>query len=191
MAYYKGTLEELKHKVAQQLSEHRYQHCLRVAAYAKKLAEQNGVDPEKAEVAGLVHDYAKERSNEDFIKTIKEDKLDPELLNWGNAVWHGVVGAEMIRKELGITDPEILDAVRQHTTGAGANMSTLAKIVFMADYLETGRDFPGVEKAREITDRDLDDGVRYQIQHTMNYLTSKGAPIYPKSLDTYNYWMTH
>ncbi|WEV54178.1 bis(5'-nucleosyl)-tetraphosphatase (symmetrical) YqeK [Leuconostocaceae bacterium ESL0723] len=189
MKYYSGTFEQLKEKVAQALTPDRYQHCLRVSQTAKALAEQNGVDPEQAAVAGLVHDYAKQRPDQDFIQVIKAKHLDPDLLNWNNAIWHGVVGAEMIHDELGITDPGILQAVRDHTTGAGASMSTLSKIIFTADYIEPGRDFPGVDEARKLTEQNLDLGVTYQLQHTVAYLVEGGRPVYPASFLAYNYWI--
>ena len=62
-----------------------------------ELAKQYGVDVEAASIAGLCHDYAKQRADEDFIKVIKAKKLDPDLLNYGNAIWHGFVGAEMVK----------------------------------------------------------------------------------------------
>ncbi|USS92482.1 bis(5'-nucleosyl)-tetraphosphatase (symmetrical) YqeK [Fructobacillus americanaquae] len=178
-------------KVSAQLSAGRFQHCLRVADYARRLAQENGVDENQAALAGLVHDYAKERPVEDFLTAINHFHLDPDLKNWNRAIWHGVVGAEMIQDELGIDDPAILAAVRLHTTGAGVEMPTLAKIVFMADYLETGRDFPGVKEAREITDKSLDRGVFYQLQHTLSFLAEKGNVIYPKTFTSYNDWARH
>jgi len=85
------THAELMAKVAAQLTDSRYQHCLRVEQTARELAQANGVDPELAAIAGLLHDYAKQRSDETFINLIKTRGLDPALLNYGNGVWHGVV----------------------------------------------------------------------------------------------------
>ncbi len=187
--YFDGSIAQLEEKVEARLSDYRFQHVRRVRDYAVQLAEANGVDPDQAEVAALVHDYAKERSDSDFIAVIKRKKMDPDLMNWGNYIWHGVVGAEMIHDELGITDSDILTAVREHTTGAGATMSKLSQVIFMADYLEVGRDFDGVQVARDITKQSLGQGVKYQIVHTLARLVKKETPIYPKSLETYNYWV--
>ncbi|HCU42904.1 bis(5'-nucleosyl)-tetraphosphatase (symmetrical) YqeK [Leuconostoc falkenbergense] len=187
--YFDGSIAQLEEKVEARLSDYRFQHVRRVRDYAIQLAEANGVDPDQAEVAALVHDYAKERSDSDFIAVIKRKKMDPDLMNWGNYIWHGVVGAEMIHDELGITDSDILTAVREHTTGAGATMSKLSQVIFMADYLEVGRDFDGVQVARDITKQSLGQGVKYQIVHTLARLVKKETPIYPKSLETYNYWV--
>ncbi|MCT4411865.1 HD domain-containing protein [Leuconostoc falkenbergense] len=187
--YFDGSIAQLEEKVEARLSDYRFQHVRRVRDYAIQLAEANGVDTDQAEVAALVHDYAKERSDSDFIAVIKRKKMDPDLMNWGNYIWHGVVGAEMIHDELGITDSDILTAVREHTTGAGATMSKLSQVIFMADYLEVGRDFDGVQVARDITKQSLGQGVKYQIVHTLARLVKKETPIYPKSLETYNYWV--
>lgn len=180
--YFNGTITDLEAKISEKLSDYRYQHVFRVRDYAVKLAKANDVDVDKAEVAALVHDYAKERSDIDFLKVIEAQHMDPDLINWGNYVWHGIVGAEMIRNELGIVDEDILTAVRQHTTGAGASMNKLSQVIFMADYLELGRDFKGVEEARTITDQSLAQGIKYQIVHTLARLIHKETPIYPKSL---------
>ncbi|MFB9770632.1 bis(5'-nucleosyl)-tetraphosphatase (symmetrical) YqeK [Lactiplantibacillus modestisalitolerans] len=181
---------ELMAKVAAQLTDSRYQHCLRVEQTARQLAAANGVDVELASIAGLLHDYAKQRSDATFIKLIKTRGLDPELLLYGNGVWHGVVGAELIKNELGIKNEDILNAIRRHTVGA-AYMTKLDQIVFMADFIEPARDFPGVEQARQLTAQSLAAGVRFQIQHTLAYLIGKGAPVYPQTLATYNAWVGH
>lgn len=187
--YFDGTMMDLESKVAAKLSEYRFQHVLRVRDYARKLAIANGVDVEQAEVAALVHDYAKERSNSEFLTLIRVKNLDPDLANWGNYIWHGVVGAEIIHDELNIQDNDILNAVREHTTGAAEGMTKLSQVIFMADYLELGRNFSGVDTARRITDESLTAGVRYQIVHTVLHLVKKETAIYPKSITTYNYWI--
>ncbi|MEX0380260.1 bis(5'-nucleosyl)-tetraphosphatase (symmetrical) YqeK [Leuconostoc sp. MS02] len=188
--YFNGNIAELETKIAAGLSDYRFQHILRVRDYAVALAIKNGVDTDKAEIAALVHDYAKERSDGEFLAVIKRKNMDPDLINWGNYIWHGVVGAEMIHDELGITDFDILNAVREHTTGGASEMTVLSQVLFMADYLEVGRYFPGVNTARKITDQSLAAGVRYQIVHTVQRLVQKETAIYPKSIITYNYWLS-
>lgn len=182
------THAELAAKVAEKLTNGRFQHCLRVEQTSRKLAAENDVDQELAGITGLLHDYAKQRSDETFIHLIKTRGLDPALLNYGNGVWHGVVGAELIKDELHIYNEDILNAVRLHTVGA-PYMPKLAQIVFMADFIEPKRDFPGVDDARKITKKSLAAGVCYQIQHTLNYLITQGAPVYPQTLATYNVWV--
>ena len=186
--YYPGSRSELVKKLKDSLNKQsRFEHCLRVEQTAIQLAKLNHEDVEKAAVAGLIHDYAKERSAEEFKRVIIAKKMDPDLLNWGNFIWHGEVGAEIIQDELKITDEEILNAVRRHTIGA-VQMTTLDKIVYVADYVEPGRDFPGANYAREVEFADLDDGVRYETQHTLQYLLENNQKIYPAAILTYNQW---
>lgn len=180
--------EQLVSQIQAALSTERFNHVLRVEATARQLAQQNGVDEQLASLAGLCHDYAKERSAEDFIQVIKAKHLDLDLLSAGNAIWHGVVGAEMVADELHVYDQRVLDAIRQHTVGAPV-MSKLSQVLYMADYIEPGRDFPGVEQARQLTTQSLAKGVAFQTWHTLNYLIQKGAPVYPATLETYNAWV--
>lgn len=182
------TRDQLIESLRKALSPNRFQHVLRVEQTAIRLAEDNQVSIEKASVAGLVHDYAKQRSDEDFISEIKRKHLDPELLQYGNAIWHGIVGAEFIKDELQIDDEDILNAVRHHTTGA-AVMSKLEQVIYMADYIEPGRNFAGVEKARQLTHVSLSRGVAYQTKQTLQYLISQDQPVYPKTIETYNAWV--
>ena len=182
------TRSELINRLKKALKNRRFQHVLRVEKTAIELAAQYGVDIEKASIAGLCHDYAKQRPDEDFIAEIKKKGLNPLLLDYGNAIWHGVVGAELIKDELGIWDEDILNAVRHHTTGAPV-MTKLEQVIYMADYIEPGRDFTGVKKARVITAVNLQAGVAYQTKHTLAYLIENGKPVYPKTIDTYNAWV--
>lgn len=187
-SYIPMTRSELIDRLKKALKNKRFQHVLRVEKTAIELAAQYGVDIEKASIAGLCHDYAKQRPDEDFIAEIKKKGLNPLLLDYGNAIWHGVVGAELIKDELGIWDEDILNAVRHHTTGAPV-MTKLEQVIYMADYIELGRDFAGVKKARVITAANLQAGVAYQTKHTLAYLIENGKPVYPKTIDTYNTWV--
>ncbi|MCC4495921.1 bis(5'-nucleosyl)-tetraphosphatase (symmetrical) YqeK [Limosilactobacillus reuteri] len=187
-SYIPMTRSELIDRLKKALKNKRFQHVLRVEKTAIELAAQYGVDIEKASIAGLCHDYAKQRPDEDFIAEIKKKGLNPLLLDYGNAIWHGVVGAELIKDELGIWDEDILNAVRHHTTGAPV-MTKLEQVIYMVDYIEPGRDFAGVKKARVITAANLQAGVAYQTKHTLAYLIENGKPVYPKTIDTYNAWV--
>ena len=180
--------EELIELVKAAVSESRFEHILRVEKMALKLAEINHFDLEKTSIAALTHDYSKQRPDQDFIEEIHAKQLDPELLSANNAIWHGVVGAELIKDELGIWDEDILNAVRHHTTG-NPEMSTLEQIIFMADYIEEGRTFDGVDKARALTFNNLRDGVQYQIKRTIQYLIERNKNVYPSAIDTYNAWV--
>ncbi|OJG86698.1 HAD superfamily hydrolase [Enterococcus saccharolyticus] len=175
-------------RVQMQMSEKRFRHVLGVEETAIALAGKYGASLEKASIAALTHDYAKERSDDEFQLVIRRDQFDLDLLHWGNEIWHGLVGANFVQRELEIDDEEILQAIRVHTTGA-AEMSLLDKIIYVADYIEPGRKFPGVEKAREIALINLDDAVAYETKHTLAHLVEKEVPIYPKTIETYNKWV--
>ena len=167
------------------MPEKRLRHCLGVEKAARELAERFGLDVEKAGLAGLLHDYAKKVSDEEFLALIDKYKLNPDLKNWGNNVWHGMVGIYKIQEDLGIEDAEILRAIEIHTVGSGT-MSELDKVVYVADYIEHNRDFPGVDKARELAQRSLNLAVAYETARTVEHLAHKGKPIYPQTLETYN-----
>lgn len=179
---------ELINILRRALSKTRFEHVLRVEQTAIQLASQNDVDREKASIAGLTHDYAKQRPDQDFINVIHTKKMDPDLLNYGNAIWHGIVGAELVKQELHVWDEDILNAIRHHTTGAQI-MSKLEQIIYMADYIEPGRDFPGVVEARQITLAKLSAGVAYQTKQTLQYLIEHNKAVYPKTIATYNAWV--
>lgn len=176
---------ELLNKMRQHLNEARLQHCLNVEQTAIKLVQQYNGDVNRAGLAGLIHDYAKQRSDTEFKQVIVQQHFDPVLLQYNNAIWHGIVGAYFIANELHIHDEQILNAVRRHTVGA-PQMTTLDKIIFVADYIEPGRDFPGVAQARQLANTDLDAAVRFEICHTLEYLIQKQVAIYPGTLLTYN-----
>lgn len=176
---------ELITKVKASVSDYRFNHILGVEKSARQLARRFDYDEEQASIAALVHDYAKEKKSEEFKEKIITLGLDKDLLNWNNFIWHGVVGAEFIKEELGIVDERILNAVRRHTVGA-AKMTTLDKIVYVADFIEESRDFPGVGKARQLAMTDLDMAVAYETKHTLEYLLKQNKTIYPAAILTYN-----
>jgi predicted HD superfamily hydrolase involved in NAD metabolism len=182
--------DELINKERNRMDEARFEHCIGVSRTAAKLAELNGYDVDKAALAGFIHDYAKRIPVEEYREVIKTQGFDQDLLNWNRAIWHGIVGTYFIKKELQIEDPEILQAIWRHTTG-DATMTTLDKIVFVADYIEPGRHFPGVEEARKVAYDDLDAGVGYELAHTLAFLIEKRNKIYPKTLAAYNVWAAH
>lgn len=178
---------EIVAKEKSNMTEDRFEHCIGVSRTAERLAELNQYDADKAALAGFIHDYAKQVSVEEYREVIKTKGFDQNLLSWNRSIWHGIVGTYFIKRDLKITDTEILTAVRRHTT-ADVEMTTLDKIVFMADYIEPGRSFPGVEEARKITYANIDKGVGYQLAHTLEFLIEKRNKIYPRTLDAYNVW---
>ena len=184
-SYIRMSREALLAKMETVMPEKRLRHCLGVEKAARELAECFGLDVEKAGLAGLLHDYAKKVSDDDFLALIDKYQLDPDLKKWGNNVWHGMVGIYRIQEDLGVKDADILRAIEIHTVGSGT-MSELDKVVYVADYIEHNRDFPGVDKARELAQRSLNQAVAYETARTVEHLAHKGMPIYPQTLGTYN-----
>jgi predicted HD superfamily hydrolase involved in NAD metabolism len=133
------TLEFAREWVRSRISEKRFRHTEGVAQTARELAARSNCDVFLAELGGLLHDCCKEVKDKELIVRAKEFglKLHPiEELN--GHLLHGPVAAETVRAELGLTNKEVLDAIAEHTLGA-VEMTTLSKIVFLADAIEPGR----------------------------------------------------
>jgi len=184
------TREELLTKVQSQMSKKRFKHVLGVEEESIRLAKLYGANTYKAGLAGLLHDYAKELPLSEYKRLVKKYELDKGLLNWGSNVLHGTVGVYKIQEDLGLTDTDVLNAIKYHTIGR-SDMSLLEKIVYVADYIEPGRDFPGVKEARKIAKKDLNKAVAYETVGTVGHLVDKEYPIYPKTLDTYNAYIKY
>lgn len=182
--------DDLLGKMAELLPEKRLTHCLGVEKTARELAQRFGVDEEKAGLAGLLHDYAKELSDQEFLDLIDQYQLDPDLKNWGNNIWHGMVGIYKIQEDLNLQDPEILRAIEIHTVGA-SQMTDLDKVIYVADYIEYNRAFPGVDEARDIAKQSLNQAVAYETARTVEHLAHQGLPIYPQTIETYNAFMNN
>jgi predicted HD superfamily hydrolase involved in NAD metabolism len=165
----------------------RFEHSLSVRDTAVKLAKFYKADVEKARLAGLVHDCAKDKSGEELLSIasaagyhIDEVSLDsPKLL-------HGVVGAIIAKEVMGIEDEDVLNAVIYHTTGR-KGMSTLEKIIYIADYVEPLREFPGVEKMRQDVYVNLDSAMLYAFDSTIRYVIERGQMIHPYSVEGRNH----
>ncbi|WP_279401525.1 bis(5'-nucleosyl)-tetraphosphatase (symmetrical) YqeK [Piscibacillus salipiscarius] len=101
-----------------------------------------------------------------------EVDLPKDLLHYHPELWHGPVGSKMANKLFLIQDQDILGAIRYHTTGHQL-MSLVEKIVFLADYIEPGRNFPVVHLARELSEKDLDQACHYALENSIQFLISK------------------
>ena len=118
----------------------RYEHTLGVSYTAMALAMRYGQDLDQAELAGLLHDCAKYFNDEEIIKKCRKHGIEvSEAELRAPAVLHAKYGAWLAKNRYGVSDPEILSAIRWHTTGR-ANMTTLDKIIYVADYIEPRRD---------------------------------------------------
>jgi predicted HD superfamily hydrolase involved in NAD metabolism len=171
--------------VKAQLTEHRYQHTIGVMETAIMLAENYGADVCKAELAAIFHDYAKFRPKDEMKQIILEQNMPAELLEYNSELWHAPVGAYLAEKEAGITDLEVLDAIRYHTSGR-VDMTLLDKIIYLADYIEPGRHFPGVDEVRAMAEEDLDKALVQSMKNTIQFLMKKNQPVFPDTFKAYN-----
>lgn len=159
----------------------RWEHTLRVKETAEKLAVREGVDLEKTQIAAILHDYCKFWPDDKMIYWIQNYQLPQDLLNYHKELWHSFVGAEVAKRLFGIEDDEILNAIRYHTTGR-EQMSKLEKIIWLADYMEPGRQFPGVDEVRALADRSLDQAILKALDNTITFLIERGQKIYPLTI---------
>ena len=168
------------------LNEDRFIHSMGVADTAVLLAEKFGGDREKAYIAGLLHDVMKNESEEEQLKMMKKDGIILSQAEKNNPkLWHAMSGAAFIRHELGITDPDIVNAVRYHTTGR-AGMSLLEKIIYTADFISPERNYPDVEVMRSLSLESLDKGDLYSLQFSLKRLSECKFVIHTDSVDFYN-----
>ncbi|MET3682479.1 putative HD superfamily hydrolase involved in NAD metabolism [Alkalibacillus flavidus] len=168
------------------LSLKRYEHVERVTDTALYLAEKYGADRDKVGLAAALHDYAKHMDRE-LLKhwIVTSNDIPKDLLDYHHELWHGPVGAKMVKQWFMIDDIDVLGAITWHTTGH-VQMSLIEKIVFLADYIEPGRDFEPVHEARRLAEHDIDQACQYALQQTIYFLMSKGQPVYPETFHAYN-----
>ncbi|ETP73797.1 putative HD superfamily hydrolase of NAD metabolism [Lachnospiraceae bacterium JC7] len=180
---------DYRKKLKKLLKPDRYEHSLSVSFTCICLAMKYGVDLYKAEVAGLLHDCAKQFSNQDLIKLCRKEgvELTEDMLRAPQVI-HSVYGAEYARKAFGIEDEDILSAIYYHTLGK-PEMSVLEEIVFVADYIEARRyKAERLPEIRRLAFEDLDRAV-YEINYdTISYLEESGGFICKDSYDTYHYY---
>ena len=174
--------DEIKAMLKARMNEHRFEHSLNVAKRAVFLAEKNGADPEKAYFAGLIHDICKGITHEEQLAVIENGGIElDEDTKKSPALWHSA-NLDLIEalSELGVTDVDVLNAVRYHTSGRG-NMSILEKVVYMADLTSAERNYPDAEYTRNLTDKNLDEGIAYGVRWIAGDLERRG---FPKGKDT-------
>ena len=178
----KYNFNELKEIVKSKMSLKRFTHTLGVVEMSEKLAKIYNANIEKCKVAALLHDICKEM-NMEYIKNICKNNFINELSEEdleNNEILHGFAGAYYVKNELGINDKEILNAIKYHTIGA-KNMTLVEKIVYIADAIEYGRNYPSVVEIREETFKNLDKGILIEIEHKEEYLESIGKKSHPNT----------
>lgn len=181
--------EDLLPRIRPMMNAHRFRHTLGVKKAAVELARVHHLPVQKAALAALLHDIAKGMPQPELAQIAEHYQLvDPESTLMIGAVLHGPVGAWLARGQFGVTDEEILNAIRFHTTGR-AGMTKFDMAIFIADAIEEGReDYPGLERLRFLADKSLPAAVLCSIEGTRRYIQSQdGREMDPASLRTEEY----
>lgn len=166
-------IQDIYTKLRGMISEDRFRHSLGVKETAVMLAQKYSVDIHKASTAGILHDCAKGFSNNELLRIAGECGIPINNIYKNQAeLLHGLVGAYIAQKEFLVNDRDILHAIKYHTTGC-ENMSILDKIIYIADYIEPGRCFPGVEDLRRLTFDDINGGVLAALESTIRHVLDK------------------
>lgn len=167
--------------IKENLPEKRRIHTASVVETAMKKVKELNLDSQKVFLSALLHDCAKYLDP----STFPDFKLDSQV---PKPVVHAFLGAYVAEKVLGITDEEILDAIKYHTSGK-ANMSKLAKLIFLADMVEENRTYEGVERLRDLYEKDFDLCFKESLAEELIHLTNKGQPIYIETINAYDYYV--
>lgn len=171
-------IEQIKKDLKKNLSEFRYDHSIMVAEESKKLAHQYHLDEEKAYVAGLVHDIAKEFSNEENVEWIEKYNLSKELLlPEFKKIIHADIGAVVVKEKYGL-DEEICNAVHYHTIG-NVPMELLDKIIFVADKIARKSNNPIIEQERNLAYKDIDKSLKLCLNTQKEKLERDGKKMHP------------
>jgi predicted HD superfamily hydrolase involved in NAD metabolism len=185
----KLTRIDLIRTLEQELNYKRFVHTLAVAGTAASLAMCYGADIEKAEIAGLLHDCAKCLDVRKMQRLCEKAGLEisPYERSSGSLL-HSKAGSVLAAEKYGVTDPDLLNAIRYNTTGR-PGMSLLEKIIFVADYIEPGRfSAKNLPLVRKMAFADIDEALLKILYDTLVYLNSTGNTVDPMTQKTYDYY---
>lgn len=182
-------LQEIRKKLKKDLDKARYEHTQGVMYTASCLAMSHGYDYEQAMLAGLLHDCAKCLPTSEKIELCqKHDILISNVEMENPGLLHAKAGMVLAEEKYGITDPQILHAIKVHTTGE-PNMNTLDKIIYIADYIEPNRcDAPHLDVIRQIAFSDLNQCIAEILYDTLHYLSGRKGSIDPATQLTYEFY---
>lgn len=169
------------------LTDNRFKHSISVRDEAVRLAKHYGCNKEKAALAGLLHDCAKHLKNHEILQEINKRRVNIDEVSLKNPqLMHGLVASFIVSDLMGIKDSDIINAIKYHTTGK-SDMSVLEKIIYMADYVEPLRNFPGVDKLREVVYQDLDKSMLLSFNQTINYVIERGQLLHIDTIQGRNF----
>lgn len=185
-------LKKIKKTLEKDLDSKRYEHTLGVAYISAALAMRYGADLKSAQIAGLLHDCAKCLSDHKRLSICEKHNISITDIEKRNPfLLHAKVGAFLAAEDYKIADPDIIQAILNHTTGR-PEMSLLEKIVFVADYIEPGRKHaPNLNMLRKMAFEDLDQALLQILEDTLEYLRNGGGEIDTMTENTYEYYKQH
>ncbi|MDO5017850.1 MAG: bis(5'-nucleosyl)-tetraphosphatase (symmetrical) YqeK [Lagierella massiliensis] len=179
-------IKDLKHN----LSKSRYEHSVSVSKKAMEIGSRYGLDNEKLEIAGILHDCAKgqeEKYEKKYSKEFKELLKDKKNSQYTNPfLKHCLLGMIVAREKYKVKDENILNSIKEHTTGS-LNMSKLSKVIYLADKTEDYRDYDGVDDIRKLSLIDMDKAIVLSLNNTINYLIENDRQIAPESIELRNF----
>lgn len=177
--------------VRRTLSPKRFQHTMNVKKLAVRMAQHYGVDTEKAALAAILHDSAKELPRTELLQIMQDNAIIKKgTQNRPEPVWHGICAAILAKTQWNVQDEEILSAIACHTTGK-EKMSKLDKILFLADMTSAERDYPGVEELRSLEMRNLDKAMIQALKMTISFVEQKNAIADPESAKALAWLQAH
>lgn len=178
----------MKDKVQSAVSIERFIHTLGVVETAEKLADLYGVDRQKARIAAILHDCAKDYPKEMKKRFCKEFHIPlDDIMQKQIDLVHSFLGAEVAKREYGVEDEGVLDAIRYHTTGR-PNMSLIEKVIFLADYMEPNRrPFKGLTEIREMACKDIDHAMKLALLNTIEHVKQKKDILHPLTVEAYEF----
>ena len=180
------TVKFIEKTIKSYMKKKRFQHTLGVMEAAVALAESNGADIHKTAVAALLHDYAKDFSRDELMSYVEKYKIEIDpVLEQAHQLLHGKVAARIAAEQFGILDDEVLMAIEYHTTGR-KGMGLMEKIIYLSDFIEEGREYPGVEALRQLASQDLDKAVLQALTNTMIYVLRTGKLLHHNTLEARN-----
>lgn len=182
-------LKKIRKSMEKELDTKRYEHTLGVAYTAAALAMCYDIDPIKAETAGLLHDCAKCLSDDKKISVCRKHNMEINSVESRNPyLLHAKAGYCIAKDKFDIEDQDILNAILNHTTGR-PGMSTLEKIIYVADYIEPSRkQAPNLSEVRKMAFQDLDQALLKILSDILSYLESGGGEIDLLTKETYDYY---
>ena len=180
---------EIRKRLKKELDKGRYEHTKGVMYTAGCMAMAYETSIEQAMLAGLLHDCAKCIPDDEKLQICEEHDIPINAVEYESPfLLHAKLGAYLAETVYEVKDPEILHAIKMHTTGA-PDMSTLDKIIYIADYIEPNREkFDGLEEARRLAYLDLDMAMKYILESTIAFVKERGRLLHPLSLEALEYY---